>query len=32
MLERAPSEAAQTERTAQAGCALIEPLSEGGKQ
>jgi RNA polymerase sigma-70 factor (ECF subfamily) len=32
LLERAPSEAAQTERPAQAGCALIEPLSEGGKR
>ncbi len=32
MLERAPSEAAQTERPAHTGCALVEPLSEGGKQ
>jgi RNA polymerase sigma-70 factor (ECF subfamily) len=32
MLERAPSEPAQTECPAHAGCALIEPLSEGGKQ
>jgi RNA polymerase sigma factor (sigma-70 family) len=31
-LERAPSEAAQTERPAHAGCGLIEPLSEAGKQ
>ncbi len=31
-LERAPSEAAQTEHPACAGCALIEPLSEGGKR
>jgi RNA polymerase sigma factor (sigma-70 family) len=32
LLERAPSEAAQTECPAHAGCALIEPLSEGGKR
>jgi RNA polymerase sigma factor (sigma-70 family) len=32
MLERTPSEARQTERSAHAGCELIEPLSEGGKQ
>jgi RNA polymerase sigma factor (sigma-70 family) len=32
LLERAPSEAAQTERPTHAGCALIEPLGEGGKQ
>ncbi len=32
MLERAPSEAAQTERPAHTSCALIEPLREGGKQ
>ena len=32
LLERASSETAQTERPAHTGCALIEPLSEGGKQ
>src|ERR1700722_4703119 len=32
ILERAPSDAAPTERPAHASCALIEPLSEGGKQ
>jgi RNA polymerase sigma factor (sigma-70 family) len=32
LLERASSEAAQAERPAHTGCALIEPLSEGGKR
>lgn len=32
LLERATSEPAQTERPAHAGCVLIEPLSEAGKQ
>ncbi|MGA9874801.1 MAG: RNA polymerase sigma factor [Solirubrobacteraceae bacterium] len=32
LLERSPSELAQTERPVHAGCALIEPLSEGGTQ
>jgi RNA polymerase sigma factor (sigma-70 family) len=32
LLERLPSEPAQTERPAHAGCALIEPLSEGVKR
>ncbi len=32
LLERAPSEPAPTKSPAHAGCALIEPLSEGGKQ
>ncbi len=32
LLERASSEAAQTEHPAHTGCALIEPLSEGGER
>jgi RNA polymerase sigma factor (sigma-70 family) len=32
LLERPSSEAAQTEHPVQSGCALIEPLSEGGQQ
>ncbi len=32
MLERAPSEAAQTERPAHTGCTPVELLSEAGKQ
>ncbi len=32
LLERSSSEAAQAEHPAPAGCALIEPLSEGGKR
>ena len=32
LLEGLPSEPAQTERPAHVGCALIEPLGEGGKR